>query len=113
MRTTGRARRTAALAAVLSTVVPSITAGPPSARAGDVFAGEAIYSAHCVRCHGANGRPVLPNVPDFYQGERLNVSDPALVRNIKAGSGLMPSYDKIIKDRDILNVLAYIRTLQR
>ena len=32
---------------------------------------------------------------------------------IKAGNGLMPSFNKIIKDRDILNALAYIRTLQR
>lgn len=86
---------------------------PGGAQAADVFAGQAVYEAHCVQCHGAGGRPVLPNVPDFYQGERLSAPDGALVRRIKEGSNLMPSFDRIIKDRDILNALAYIRTLQR
>ncbi len=56
---------------------------------------------------------MLPDVPDFYQGEGLSASDGSLVRSIKAGGNLMPSFNRIIKDRDILNALAYIRTLQR
>ena len=113
MRKSARARRNAALAAVLSATMPPMAAGPTGALAADVFAGEALYAAHCERCHGPAGRPVLPNVPDFYQGERLNAPYSALVRKIKAGNGLMPSYNKIIKDRDLRNVVAYIRTLQR
>ena len=108
-----RARRNAALAALLTATAPLAALGWSGARAADVFAGEAIYLEHCTRCHGTRGRPVLPNVPDFYQGDRLNASDGTLVRKIKAGNGLMPSYNRIIKDRDILNVVAYIRTLQR
>lgn len=86
---------------------------PGGSRAADVFAGQKTYQAHCVRCHGDEGRPVLPDVPDFYQGEGLSASDGSLVRSIKAGGNLMPSFNRIIKDRDILNALAYIRTLQR
>ena len=87
--------------------------GYGGAWAADVFVGQAVYEAHCIRCHGAGGRPVLPNVPDFYQGERLSMPDGTLVQRIKEGRNLMPSFDKVIKDRDILNALAYIRTLQR
>ena len=86
---------------------------PARSLAADVFAGEAIYEAHCARCHGPDGRPVLPDVPNFYQGEKLDAPDGFLVRSVKAGGNLMPSFDRIITDRDILNALAYIRTLQR
>ena len=86
---------------------------PARSQAADVFAGQTIYDAHCVRCHGSDGRPVLPDVPNFYQGERLDAPDGFLVRSVKAGGNLMPSFDRVITDRDILNALAYIRTLQR
>ncbi len=98
---------------ILSAICTVLTLASAGSRAADFFAGQKIYQAHCARCHGPEGRPLLPNVPNFYQGERLDAPDGFLVRSIKAGGNLMPSFNRIIKDRDILNALAYIRTLQR
>ncbi|RMD62536.1 MAG: cytochrome c [Alphaproteobacteria bacterium] len=86
---------------------------PGAARAADVFAGAKIYEEHCARCHGPRGVPVLPNVPDFSRGERLDAPDQVLIERTRAGGRLMPSFDRIISDRDILDVVAFIRTLQR
>ncbi len=101
------------VAVVLSAACSILSLASAGGRAADVFDGQKIYQKHCERCHGPAGRPVLPNVPDFYQGEGLNAPDGHLVRSVKAGSNLMPSFNRIIKDRDILNALAYIRTFQR
>ena len=97
----------------LSAVCSVLTVESAGGRAADVFAGQEIYQKHCERCHGITGRPLLPNVPDFYQGEGLSASDGRLVQSIKKGGNLMPSFNRIIKDRDIFNALAYIRTFQR
>lgn len=39
--------------------------------------------------------------------------DSALVPIMKTGKGLMPGFEYILSEKDILNVLAYTRTLQR
>ena len=39
--------------------------------------------------------------------------DTVLVPIMKAGKGLMPGFEFILSEKDILNVLAYSRTLQR
>ena len=106
-----RPRRWAA-AAIFFAAASTLPQATPSYGA-DVFAGQEIYEAHCARCRGRNGRPLLPNVPNFYQGERLDAPDGLLVNNVKRGQNLMPSFDRILKDRDILNALSYIRTLER
>lgn len=81
--------------------------------AADVFAGQAVYEARCTNCHGLDGKPVLPGTPDFTRGAGLMAPDSALVPVMKTGKGLMPGYQHILSEKDILNVLAYTRTLLR
>ena len=81
--------------------------------AADVFAGQSIYQAHCANCHGIDGRPILPGTPDFTRGSGLMAPDSVLVPAMKAGKGLMPSFEYILSEKDILDALAYTRTLQR
>ncbi len=81
--------------------------------AADVFAGQAVYEASCANCHGLDGKPVLPGTPDFTRGAGLMAPDSDLVPVMKTGKGLMPGYEHILNEKDILNVLAYTRTLQR
>lgn len=85
----------------------------PCAEAADIFRGQTIYETHCANCHGADGAPLVPGSPDFAMGDGLDRPDFELIHTVKAGSNLMPGYDSIISDREILDAIAYIRTLRR
>jgi len=89
------------------------TLGVERSMAADVFSGQVVYQAHCANCHGLDGRPVLPGTPDLSRGVGLMAPDTVLIPIMKAGKGLMPGFEYIISERDILNALAYTRTLQR
>ncbi len=82
----------------------------PNAFAGDPFLGAKVYNEHCVVCHGANGKGVIAGTPDFLQFNFLARPDFELKNSIKAGGGIMPAYAGILKDHEILDVIAYIRT---
>jgi mono/diheme cytochrome c family protein len=81
-----------------------------NAFAGDPFQGASVYNEHCVVCHGANGKGVIAGTPDFLQPNFLARPDFEFKKFIKAGRGIMPAYDGILKDREISDVIAYIRT---
>ncbi len=82
------------------------------ASAGDPARGADLYRQHCASCHGAGGRPVLPNAPDFTRHTALLKPDLALLASIRRGRGAMPAYDGVLRDRDILDVVAHLRTLR-
>ena len=84
-----------------------------AASAADVAQGQRIYMTHCVACHGVGGVSVIPNAPNFSRGERLMQPDMGLMMTIKAGKTAMPSFNGILRDQQILDVIAYLRTLQR
>ncbi len=91
----------------------ALTALPGGVLAADVAAGQAIYNMHCVACHGVGGRSVMPDAPSFARGDRLMQPDVALMMTIKAGKNAMPSFNGILRDQQILDVVAYLRTLRR
>lgn len=84
-----------------------------SAHAFDVLAGQTVYETHCANCHGFDGVPMTPDTPDFSLGQGLDKPDRLLFEAISTGMTLMPGYDGIINNEDILNVIAYVRTLPR
>ena len=90
----------------------AILGGIGTAHAADPINGAKIYSTHCVNCHGARGVPNMPGLPDFSRAERLLQSDIALLKSIGKGKGMMPSYQGLLPERDILDVIAYLRTLR-
>jgi cytochrome c6 len=79
--------------------------------AGDPGKGAMIYNQHCIGCHGPGGRAMLPNAPSFANADRLAQPDLMLLNSIKAGKAPMPPFIGILKDQQILDVIAYIRTL--
>jgi mono/diheme cytochrome c family protein len=85
----------------------------PAAHAADAARGAQIYVQHCASCHGANGVSVMPMAPNFARSERMLQPDFQLLMAIKAGKGPMPAYNGILGDRDIYDVIAYLRTLRR
>jgi mono/diheme cytochrome c family protein len=82
------------------------------ALAGNPFAGKDIYLKHCAGCHGERGESKLIGVPNFSRGEVIiSSTDPMLLEAIKRGKGTMPGFRGLIKDAQLLDVIAYMRTL--
>lgn len=96
-------------AAILA--VAALFAWPASA--ADIARGGQTFAMHCAVCHGPAGQGIFPGAPKFNRGERLMQSDLVLLNTIRTGKNAMPSFNGILRDREILDVIAYIRTLQR
>ena len=78
--------------------------------AGNPFSGAKVYNERCAMCHGANGKAVVAGTPDFLHTNILAKPDYELSNFIKAGRGIMPSFQGVLKDQEILDVISYIRT---
>ena len=81
------------------------------AQAADTQNGAKLYAQYCVSCHGTNGKGNIPGVPDFSRNNALFRSDGALFNSIKMGKGAMPGFLGILRERDLFDVIAYMRTL--
>ena len=84
----------------------------PAAHAADTVKGAELYRLHCAGCHGGDGRPVMPTAPDLSRPTALLKPDPMLLAAIRAGRGAMPAYLGLLRDRDILDIVAHLRTLR-
>ena len=79
-------------------------------------AGETLFKAKCVMCHGADGKGEVPmgkklNIPSFAAPDVQNQSDAQLTDAVTKGKNKMPAYDgKLTKDQ-IAQLVAYIREL--
>jgi cytochrome c6 len=99
------ARRSAAAVLALALLVP--------AHAADTVRGGQLYAMHCASCHGPAGQGLFPGTPRMNRGERMMQSDLALLDTLRRGKNAMPGYLGVMRDRDLLDVIAYLRTLQR
>jgi cytochrome c6 len=86
--------------------------GSAAVPAADLQHGAQLYSQHCALCHGQAGRAVLPGTPDLSRPAALLKPDLALLAGIRAGRGAMPAYQGVLRDRDILDIVAHLRTLR-
>jgi mono/diheme cytochrome c family protein len=109
--------------------IPRPAAAPPKDAKGavppEVQRGQALYTQYCATCHGPAGKgdgisgqnlPIKPQ--DLTEGRVLNpLPDHFLFRVIQQGgqavglSPLMPAFTPTLGDRQIREVIAYIRTL--
>lgn len=78
----------------------------------DIHKGRQLYATHCAVCHGQSGRSVMPGAPNFDRGEALLRPDFTLLATIRAGKNAMPAFQGILADRDIMDVIVYLRTLR-
>lgn len=85
---------------------------PGSALAADLVAGKRHYTAYCAGCHGVDGMSLRPQAPKLALGERMAQPDFMLVNTLKSGFGTHPSFLGILNDRDLLDVVSYVRTLR-
>ncbi len=86
------------------------------ALAGNPFAGEKIYARYCLSCHGKKGEGVMANTPDFsWRGSGRNglgVVDQKLAKRILTGKHTCPSFQGILSQEDVMNVITHLRTLR-
>jgi cytochrome c6 len=86
--------------------------GPSPALAANIAQGQQLYGMHCAACHGPRGEGVVPEAPKFRMGERLDQPDIVLMQSVKSGKKTMPPFFGILQDAQILDVLAFVRTLR-
>lgn len=99
----------ALLPAIILTILSTVSVG--AAHAADPEKGGKLYAANCAMCHGAKGVPLLPGAPNFTRHDALLKPDFTLMQSIRNGKNAMPGFLGILSDRDIYDVIAYLRTL--
>lgn len=82
-----------------------------SSQAADTNKGRQLFGSNCAICHGQTGQSVMPGAPSFNSGEGMMRADVTLLARIRSGKNACPAYRGILADRDILDVIAFIRTL--
>ncbi len=80
-------------------------------RAGDINKGRQLYGSYCAICHGQTGRSAMVGAPNFDRGEGLLRPDSDLLASIRSGKNACPAFRGILADREILDVIAFLRTL--
>ncbi len=115
----------AILVAALFLFVVATAPGIFASEKGDPKAGKAKYDSLCGGCHGTSGKGdgaaaggLNPKPQDHTNGKHMNsLTDKYLFDIIKGGgaglkkSPLMPAWGSTLKDEDIWNLIAYIRSL--
>jgi cytochrome c oxidase cbb3-type subunit III len=98
---------------------------PQFSTAEDQSEGKKLYQTYCTGCHGASGRgdgPAAKTLPvkpaDHTDGKKMSqYSNERLVTVISKGgasvgrSSQMPAWGAVLKETQIQEVVAYIRTL--
>jgi len=109
----GTLNRLGLLAKIAATLAVAALALGSSANlyAADTFKGQKIYATNCAICHGQAGRSVMPGAPNLNRGEGVMKPDFTLLAAIRSGKNAMPAFQGILTDRDIMDVIAYVRTL--
>jgi mono/diheme cytochrome c family protein len=100
---------------------PAETSGTMAAGPGDAAEGQKIYQLRCTPCHGAQGKGDGPlgkslNPPprDHTNGSYMNAqTDEQLLTVIRNGKGAMPPWGNTLSEADLMNVLAYVRSLSK
>ena len=100
-------------AAMLAGLVVSVGLWSKPAAADDAAA---TYKAKCVMCHGADGKGETPagkkmGAHDFASPEVQKMSDAELTQALEKGKNKMPGYAGKLKDSEIKDLVAYVRTL--
>ena len=85
------------------------TDGSDDAGSSEPHAGEALFSANCAGCHGADGTGNGAN-PDLTQSTESN-TDEQLKDIITNGQGSMPAYGMTLTEEEIDDLVGYLHHL--
>jgi mono/diheme cytochrome c family protein len=115
-----------AMASVVLTAMLALPAVVSFAQ-GDVTKGKGLFEKNCASCHGAGGKgdgvaaaSLNPKPKDLTDKTIMaGLKDEQLIDAIKKGGGavgkspLMPPFGAALKDPDVLDVVAFIRSLAK
>lgn len=93
-------------------IVLAMMAYSTNTMAGNAKEGKKHYQRNCAQCHGVNGVPRLPRAANLAKKEGLRVSDKSLVNRIKSGGKTCPSYSGMLRDQEIVDLVAFLRTFR-
>jgi len=106
---------TAAASASLLLAVACTAAPKAAAKAAakpDLPLGRSVYTRECAACHGPDGKPAVPNSPDFsLKSYQKSVKDAQLTKATLDGGKTMPPFKGKLKPAEVPAVVAYVRTL--
>ena len=80
-------------------------------QAADTVKGGRLYALHCISCHGGAGVKVAPGAPSFERGQGLQRPDFTLMELTRSGKNAMPAFRGLLGNQEILDIIAYLRTL--
>jgi mono/diheme cytochrome c family protein len=88
-----------------------LTVAPSPARGATVFRGR------CTACHGAEGRGdgpaaawLRPRPPDLTRSARVrSLTETELLRFLRAGRGSMPAFGRVLTERQLGDLVAWLR----
>ncbi|MDP2309902.1 MAG: cytochrome c [Pseudomonadota bacterium] len=74
---------------------------------GDATAGEAVYTANCSSCHGADGTGATADASDLTVVTN-ELTDTAMATAINDGKGTMPGFSSSLDEQAVADVIAYL-----
>lgn len=89
-----------------------LAAGCGGDRKPDLEQGQAIYTANCMRCHGAQGEGGLVDgiaVPSLVGVSQKIPEEAGQIAFVKTGGAGMPQFGQFLSDNDVKDVVAYTR----
>lgn len=97
-------------------LIHSNASGEAARKTDPLEKGNRLFARYCAGCHGSEGKGdgyklLGPDPANLTAPATRKKSDSALLATIHEGKPNMPSWKGLLSDRDIQNVLAYIRTL--
>ena len=92
--------------------------GVSAGQAADLANGKKVYADKCARCHGVSGKGDGPKAEtlekkpaDYTDKKKMSeLTDAQLKKVALDGKSPMPAYKGKMSDRDLEDVIAYIRT---
>jgi len=77
----------------------------------------ATFKAKCAMCHGADGKASATGIKmgahDFTSADVQKQNDAQLTEIITKGKGKMPPYEGKLKDTEVKDLVAYIRSFAK
>ncbi len=99
-------------------VVVSMSLPAVAQAKGATGAGQEVYNGKCKMCHGADGKGDTPmgknmKLKDLSSSDVQGMHDSELKSLIENGKGKMPAYKGKLTDKQIDDVIVYLRSFKK